>query len=143
MVNLNTFSDSEKGKEKELRLDPPPLDDMYDDDYMQSPIDISDGDSDFGSGYSEVGLLEEEEEGGPLFDEEGNLYGIGSPSDASHLPDPSEPSASPKGPVRFSLKPAIRRISNSFLGTPSEGTSSGGSPGPSFPNMLCVVRADE
>jgi hypothetical protein len=137
MVNLNMFSDSEKGKEKELRLDPPPLDDDGDYISMQDPIDVSDGDSDFGSGYSEVGWLEEE---GPLSEEEEDPNAIGSNNNSSHLYTPSEPPAWSKGPVRFSLKPMIKTFSNPFSRS-SEASSSRGSTGPQFSDMPCVVRA--
>jgi hypothetical protein len=155
MVNLNMFSSSDKGKEKEIRMDPPPLYDHDDD--TSDPIDVSDGESynsGFGSGYSEAGLLEDtasmfDEDGahgtgyssvGSLDDrssifEEEFVHGASSNSNQSHRSTPAETSTRPKGPVRFSLKPARKDFARlRKVQSPGASTSQTSS------KVLCVVR---
>lgn len=135
-------SSSDKGKEKEIRLDPPPP--PLDGRDNHSLDDVSDGESynsGFGSGYSEVGLLEDS---ASVFDEDdahgsgysalGSLddrssifedefaHGASSDSNHSHRSTPSETLTRRKGPVHFSLKPA-REVNSRFRKAPSSGAS--------------------
>ena len=148
-------SSSDKGKEKEIRLDPPPP--PLDGRDNHSLDDVSDGESynsGFGSGYSEVGLLEDS---ASVFDEDdahgsgysalGSLddrssifedefaHGASSDSNHSHRSTPSETLTRRKGPVHFSLKPA-REVNSRFRKAPSSGASTSRT----SPKVLCVVR---
>ena len=148
-------SSYDKGKEKEIRLDPPPP--PLDGRDNHSSDDVSDGESynsGFGSGYSEAGLLDDS---ASIFDEDdangsgysalGSLddrssifeddfaHGASSESNHSHRFTPSETSTRPKGPVSFSLKPA-REVNSRFGKVPSSGASTSRT---SF-KVLCVVR---